>query len=80
MHEDLDIDKVEKFLKRLDVYQKNLDKVEPWTNDAILKDLDESIEKYAKTNYKHFHSFKHHRKWRKRILDEKADNIKIIPY
>jgi uncharacterized protein (TIGR00661 family) len=63
VHEDLDIDKLEKFLKRLDVYQKNLDKVEPWTNDAILKDLDESIEKYAKTNYKHFHSFKpHHRK------------------
>ena len=62
VHEDLDIDKLEKFLKRLDVYQKNLDKVEPWTNDAILKDLDESILKYAKTNYKHFHSFKHHRK------------------
>jgi uncharacterized protein (TIGR00661 family) len=62
VHEDLDIDKVEKFLKRLDVYQKNLDKVEPWTNDAILKDLDESILKYAKNNYKHFHSFKHHRK------------------
>ena len=62
VHEDLDIGKLEKFLKRLDVYQKNLDKVEPWTNDAILKDLDESILKYAKTNYKHFHSFKHHRK------------------
>ena len=62
VHEDLDIDKLEKFLKRLDFYQKNLDKVEPWTNDAILKDLDESILKYAKTNYKHFHSFKHHRK------------------
>lgn len=58
MHDDLNIKKLEKFLSRLEVYQENLDKVEPWTNDDILKDLDESIEKYAKRNYKHFHSLK----------------------
>ena len=63
MHDDLDIEKLKQFLNHLDVYQENLDKVEPWTNDAILKDLDESIEKYAKTDYEHFHSFKsHHRR------------------
>ena len=47
-HDDLDVEKIKKFLSKLDVYQENLNKVEPWTNDAILKDLDESIEKYSK--------------------------------
>ena len=47
-HDDLNVEKIKKFLSKLDVYQENLNKVEPWTNDAILKDLDESIEKYSK--------------------------------
>ena len=32
----------------LDKYQENLNKVEPWDNTEILKDLDLSIEKYSK--------------------------------
>ena len=50
-HENLDAEKIENFLNNLGKYQKNLDKVEPWDNSAILKDLDLSIEKYSKLDY-----------------------------
>ena len=39
---------IENFLNNLEDYQKNLDKVEPWDNTEILKDLDLSIEKYSR--------------------------------
>ena len=47
-HENLDVKKIESFLYNLDKYQENLNKVEPWDNTEILKDLDLSIEKYSK--------------------------------
>ncbi len=47
-HDDLDVKKIENFLSHLEDYQKNLDKVEPWDNTEILKDLDLSIEKYSR--------------------------------
>ncbi len=47
-HDDLDVNKIEGFLDNLDKYQENLNKVEPWDNTEILKDLDLSIEKYSK--------------------------------
>ncbi|WP_405289181.1 MJ1255/VC2487 family glycosyltransferase [Methanobrevibacter sp.] len=47
-HDDLDVKKIESFLANLDKYQENLNKVEPWDNTEILKDLDLSIEKYSK--------------------------------
>ena len=47
-HENLDVKKIESFLHNLDKYQENLNKVEPWDNTEILKDLDLSIEKYSK--------------------------------
>ncbi len=47
-HESLDVEKIENFLNNLDKYQENLNKVEPWDNTEILKDLDLSIEKYAR--------------------------------
>lgn len=47
-HDDLNVKKIERFLNNLEVYQENLNKVEPWSNEAILKDLEESIEKYSK--------------------------------
>lgn len=47
-HDDLDVKKIEGFLDNLDKYQENLNKVEPWDNTEILKDLDLSIEKYSK--------------------------------
>ena len=47
-HDDLDVNKIESFLDNLDKYQENLNKVEPWDNTEILKDLDLSIEKYSK--------------------------------
>ena len=47
-HDDLDVEKIENFLNNLEDYQKNLDKVEPWDNTEILKDLDLSIEKYSR--------------------------------
>ena len=47
-HEDLDVKKIEKFLDNLPKYQENLNKVEKWDNTEILKDLELSIEKYAK--------------------------------
>ena len=47
-HDDLDVKKIESFLDNLDKYQENLNKVEPWDNTEILKDLDLSIEKYSK--------------------------------
>ncbi len=47
-HDKLDVKKIENFLDNLDKYQENLNKVEPWDNTEILKDLDLSIEKYSK--------------------------------
>ena len=47
-HDKLDVKKIENFLENLDKYQENLNKVEPWDNTEILKDLDLSIEKYAR--------------------------------
>ncbi|WP_298534342.1 MJ1255/VC2487 family glycosyltransferase [uncultured Methanobrevibacter sp.] len=47
-HDKLDVKKIEIFLDNLDKYQENLNKVEPWDNTEILKDLDLSIEKYSK--------------------------------
>ncbi len=47
-HESLDVEKIESFLNNLDKYQENLNKVEAWDNTEILKDLDLSIEKYAR--------------------------------
>ncbi len=47
-HDDLDVNKIESFLDNLDKYQENLNKVEPWDNTELLKDLDLSIEKYSK--------------------------------
>ena len=47
-HDDLDVNKIEGFLDNIDKYQENLNKVEPWDNTEILKDLDLSIEKYSK--------------------------------
>ncbi len=47
-HDKLDVKKIESFLDNLDKYQENLNKVEPWDNTEILKDLDLSIEKYAR--------------------------------
>ena len=47
-HDKLDVKKIESFLDNLDKYQENLNKVEPWDNTEILKDLDLSIEKYSK--------------------------------
>ena len=47
-HDKLDVKKIENFLENLDKYQENLNKVEPWDNTEILKDLDLSIEKYSK--------------------------------
>lgn len=47
-HDNLDVKKIESFLDNLDKYQENLNKVEPWDNTEILKDLDLSIEKYSK--------------------------------
>ena len=47
-HNDLDVKKIESFLDNLDKYQENLDKVEPWDNTEILKDLELSIEKYSR--------------------------------
>ena len=47
-HDRLDVKKIESFLDNLDKYQENLNKVEPWDNTEILKDLDLSIEKYSK--------------------------------
>ena len=50
-HDDLDVEKIEKFLNNLEKYQENLNKVEPWDNTEILKDLDLSIEKYSRLDY-----------------------------
>ena len=50
-HDDLDVQKIERFLNNLDKYQENLNKVEPWDNTEILKDLDLSIEKYSRLDY-----------------------------
>ena len=50
-HDDLDVEKIERFLNNLDKYQENLNKVEPWDNTEILKDLDLSIEKYSRLDY-----------------------------
>lgn len=50
-HESLDVEEIRKFLANLEKYQENLDKVELWDNSEILKDLELSIEKYAKKNY-----------------------------
>ena len=47
-HDDLDVKKIENFLNHLEKYQENLNKVEPWDNTEILKDLDLSIEKYSR--------------------------------
>ena len=50
-HENLDVQEIENFLNNLDKYQENLNKVEPWDNSEILKDLDLSIEKYSRLDY-----------------------------
>lgn len=47
-HDRLDVEKIENFLNNLDKYQENLNKVEPWDNTELLKDLDLSIEKYSR--------------------------------
>jgi uncharacterized protein (TIGR00661 family) len=47
-HDELKVEEIKAFLNNLDVYQANLDKVEPWDNSAILEDLDLSIEKYSR--------------------------------
>ena len=47
-HDSLDVEKIKNFLNNLEVYQENLNKVEPWDNSAILEDLDLSIEKYSR--------------------------------
>lgn len=47
-HDDLNVEEIENFLNNLETYQENLNKVEPWDNTEILKDLDLSIEKYSR--------------------------------
>ena len=47
-HDELNVDEIKQFLDKLPIYQENLNKVEKWDNTEILKDLELSIEKYAK--------------------------------
>ena len=47
-HDELNVEEIESFLNNLEAYQENLNKVEPWDNTEILKDLDLSIEKYSR--------------------------------
>ena len=47
-HDELNVEEIESFLNNLETYQENLNKVEPWDNTEILKDLDLSIEKYSR--------------------------------
>ncbi len=47
-HEHMDPQKIEKFLKRLPEYQKNLAKVKKTNNDGIVNELIYRIEKYSK--------------------------------
>ncbi len=47
-HDELNVDEIKQFLDKLPTYQENLNKVEKWDNTEILKDLELSIEKYAK--------------------------------
>ena len=50
-HDELNVEEIESILANLDKYQENLNKVEPWDNTEILKDLDLSIEKYSRLDY-----------------------------
>ena len=47
-HDELNVDEIKAFLDKLPTYQENLNKVEKWDNTEILKDIELSIEKYAK--------------------------------
>lgn len=47
-HEQMNPQKVEKFLKRLPKYQKNLSKIKKTNNDGIINELIYRIEKYSK--------------------------------
>ncbi|MCQ2738298.1 MAG: glycosyltransferase [archaeon] len=48
MHDNLNGENIRGFLNNLDTYKKNLEKLEKTDNTAILKDIEESIQKYSK--------------------------------
>ncbi len=48
MHNNLNGENIRGFLNNLDIYKKNLEKLEKTDNTAILKDIEESIQKYSK--------------------------------
>ena len=48
MHDNLNGENIRGFLNNLDTYKKNLEKLEKTDNIAILKDIEESIQKYSK--------------------------------
>ena len=47
-HERMDVNKIRKFLKKLDIYQKKLNKVKNYNNDGIIRELEYRIEKYSR--------------------------------
>lgn len=50
MHENINVSTLKNFLKNLKLYQKNLTAVKKSTNTEIIKELENSIEKYSKNN------------------------------
>ncbi|MDO5850057.1 MAG: glycosyltransferase family protein [Methanobacteriaceae archaeon] len=48
MHENLNGNNIKGFLNNLDTYKNNLEKIEKTDNTSILKDIEESIQKYSK--------------------------------
>ena len=48
MHDNLNGENIRGFLNNLDTYKKNLEKLEKTDNTTILKDIEESIQKYSK--------------------------------
>ncbi len=48
MHKSLNGKNIKEFLKKLDVYKENLKNYKQYDNKAILEDIEESIQKYAK--------------------------------
>ena len=48
MHDNLNGKNIRGFLNNLDTYKKNLEKLEKTDNTSILKDIEESIQKYSK--------------------------------
>lgn len=48
MHDDLNGENIKAFLKKLDTYKENLEKVEKTDNTSILKEIEDSIQKYSK--------------------------------